>query len=93
MPLPDAGEFVLRLGRYKAEKDADLVRAYGERPLFVFAGIWTTWRGVRGPRANTVDGEHRLYGFLTTDANGIVGRSIQGHAGAAHHGRGVRRVA
>ena len=44
-----------------------------DRPLFAFAGIWTTWRGVRGPKANPIDGEHRLFGFLTTDANGIVG--------------------
>ena len=44
-----------------------------DRPLFAFAGIWTTWRGVRGPKSAPVDGEHRLYGFLTTDANGIVG--------------------
>ena len=44
-----------------------------DRPLFAFAGIWTPWRGVRGPKANPVDGEHQLYGFLTTDANGVVG--------------------
>lgn len=43
------------------------------RPLFAFAGLWTTWPGVRGPRANPIDGEHLLYGFLTTDANGVVG--------------------
>ena len=44
-----------------------------DRPLFAFAGIWTTWTGVRGTKANPVEGEHRLNGFLTTDANGIVG--------------------
>ena len=44
-----------------------------DRPLFAFAGIWTTWRGVRGPKANPIDGEHKLYGFLTTTANGVVG--------------------
>jgi putative SOS response-associated peptidase YedK len=43
------------------------------RPLFAFAGIWTPWRGVRGTKANPVEGEHRLYGFLTTEANGVVG--------------------
>ena len=43
------------------------------RPLFAFAGIWTPWRGLRGPKSAPVNGEHRLYGFLTTDANGIVG--------------------
>ena len=43
------------------------------RPLFAFAGIWTRWRGVRGTKANSIDGEHQLYGFLTCPANGIVG--------------------
>jgi putative SOS response-associated peptidase YedK len=43
------------------------------RPLFAFAGIWTTWHGRRGTKADPVDGEHKLYGFLTTDANRIVG--------------------
>jgi putative SOS response-associated peptidase YedK len=44
-----------------------------ERPLFAFAGIWTTWTGVRGTKANPVDGEHNLYGFLTCNPNGVVG--------------------
>ena len=42
------------------------------RPLFAFAGIWTTWRGVRGTKANPIEGEHQVYGFLTTDANAVV---------------------
>jgi putative SOS response-associated peptidase YedK len=44
-----------------------------DRPLFAFAGIWTPWRGVRGTKANPVDGEHQLFGFLTTTANSVVG--------------------
>ncbi|MCP8938506.1 SOS response-associated peptidase [Alsobacter sp. SYSU M60028] len=43
------------------------------RPLAFFAGIWTPWRGVRGPKSAPVEGEHRLFGFLTTDANAEVG--------------------
>jgi putative SOS response-associated peptidase YedK len=47
--------------------------ALGEdRPLFAFAGLWTPWRGVRGPKSAPVDGEHELFGFLTTEANAIV---------------------
>jgi putative SOS response-associated peptidase YedK len=42
----------------------------GTRPLAVFAGIWTSWRGTK---ANSVEGEHQLFGFLTTDANDVVG--------------------
>ena len=44
-----------------------------ERPLFAFAGIWTTWTGTRGTKADPVEGEHRLFGFLTTEANATVG--------------------
>ena len=44
-----------------------------DRPLAVFAGIWTTWHGKRGTKANPVEGEHQLFGFLTTDANAEVG--------------------
>ncbi|MGO3933091.1 SOS response-associated peptidase [Rhodopseudomonas pseudopalustris] len=43
------------------------------RPLAVFAGIWTPWNGTRGTKANPVEGEHQLFGFLTTDANAEVG--------------------
>jgi putative SOS response-associated peptidase YedK len=42
------------------------------RPLAFFAGIWTPWMGTRGTKANPVEGEHTLFGFLTTDANAVV---------------------
>jgi putative SOS response-associated peptidase YedK len=42
------------------------------RPLAVFAGIWTAWHGTRGIKANPVEGEHQLFGFLTTKANNVV---------------------
>jgi len=43
-----------------------------DRPLFAFAGLWTPWRGVRGPKSAPVDGEHELFGFLTTEANAVI---------------------
>ena len=43
-----------------------------DRPLFAFAGLWTPWRGVRGPKSAPVEGEHELFGFLTTEANAVV---------------------
>jgi putative SOS response-associated peptidase YedK len=43
-----------------------------DRPLFAFAGLWTPWRGVRGPKSAPVEGRRELYGFLTTEANAIV---------------------
>jgi putative SOS response-associated peptidase YedK len=42
------------------------------RPLFAFAGLWASWRGVRGPKSAPVEGDHQLFGFLTTRANAIV---------------------
>src|SRR6202023_2837007 len=48
--------------------------ALGEgRPLAGFAGVWTTWHGTRGTKANPVEGEHQLFGFLTGDANAEIG--------------------
>ncbi len=43
-----------------------------DRPIFAFAGLWTSWRGARGPKSAPVEGDHELFGFLTTDANAIV---------------------
>jgi putative SOS response-associated peptidase YedK len=43
------------------------------RPLAFFAGVWTLWTGTRGTKSNPVEGEHTLFGFLTTDANAVVG--------------------
>jgi putative SOS response-associated peptidase YedK len=37
-----------------------------------FAGIRTEWNGVRGTKANPAEGGHLLYGFLTTEPNGVV---------------------
>jgi putative SOS response-associated peptidase YedK len=44
-----------------------------DRPLAFFAGLWTTWTGIRGTKVNPVEGEHTLFGFLTTEANDVVG--------------------
>jgi hypothetical protein len=42
------------------------------RPLFAFAGIWTTFSGTRGTKSKPIPGPHQVYGFLTTAANEIV---------------------
>lgn len=46
--------------------------AAAPRPLFGFAGIWRPWTGIRGTKADPVEGEHKLFSFLTTDPNSIV---------------------
>ena len=40
--------------------------------MFLFAGIWCDWRGVRGTKKAPEGGDHSLYGFLTTAPNGVV---------------------
>ncbi len=41
-----------------------------DRPLFFFAGFWTTWSGVR--KVKDGPGDHELYAFLTTNPNALV---------------------
>lgn len=43
------------------------------RPLAFFAGIWTAWTGRRGTKTNPIEGEHHLFGILTTEPNAEVG--------------------
>ena len=43
-----------------------------DRPLFAFAGIWTTFNGDRGTKSKPVPGPHQVYGFLTTTPNAVV---------------------
>ena len=43
-----------------------------DRPLFAFAGLRTPWKGLRGPKSAPVEGDHELFGFLTTEANAVV---------------------
>lgn len=43
-----------------------------DRPLCAFAGIWTPWTGTRGTKANPVEGDHLIYGFLTVEPNAVV---------------------
>lgn len=42
------------------------------RPLFAFAGIWTTFNGDRGTKSKPIAGPHQVFGFLTTAPNAIV---------------------
>jgi putative SOS response-associated peptidase YedK len=46
---------------------------FAHRPLFAFAGIWTTFNGDRGSiKSKPIPGPHQVYGFLTTEANAVV---------------------
>lgn len=41
-----------------------------EKPLFAFAGIWTTWKGVRKKKEGSVEVD--IFAFLTTEPNAVV---------------------
>jgi len=43
-----------------------------DRPLFAFAGIWTSFKGDRGAKSKRFQGPHLVCGFLTTSPNTIV---------------------
>ena len=49
-----------------------------DRPLFAFAGLWTPWRGLRGPKSAPVDGEH-------PDDGGQRDRADPSQGNARHH--------
>ena len=38
-----------------------------------FAGIWRSWAGTRGSKAEPAINNHMIFSFLTTDANNVVG--------------------
>jgi hypothetical protein len=54
------------------KKDAVWFALNDDRPLFAFAGIWTTFNGDRGTKSKPVPGPHLVYGFLTTSPNAVV---------------------
>lgn len=54
------------------KKDVIWFALADERPLFAFAGIWTTFNGDRGTKSKPIPGPHVVYGFLTTAPNAVV---------------------
>jgi putative SOS response-associated peptidase YedK len=40
--------------------------------VMCFAGTWRPWTGARGTKANPVEGEHKLFAFLTCEPNAVV---------------------
>lgn len=43
-----------------------------DRPVAALASIYAPWSGTRGTRKNPVEGNHTVYGFLTTEPNAVV---------------------
>ena len=70
--MPDPGHLVLRIRRHEAAQDADLVRARRGQAAVRLRGLVDALYGVRGPKNESVAGEHRLFGFPTTEANATI---------------------
>ena len=54
------------------KKDVVCFALNEDRRLFAFAGTWTTFKGDRGTKSEPVPRPHLVYGFLTTEANGVA---------------------
>ncbi|HYD86263.1 MAG TPA: SOS response-associated peptidase family protein [Vitreimonas sp.] len=55
-------------------KGAKVIRWFAppDRTMLAFAGIWRNWTGDYGSKKEPNVGMHKLFGFLTTDANDLV---------------------
>ena len=72
VPVTSFSEYAPTPNPATGKKDIVWFSLSEERPLFAFAGIWSDWNGTRGTKANPVEGDHKLYGFLTTEPNAVV---------------------
>jgi putative SOS response-associated peptidase YedK len=54
------------------KKDVVWFALHDDRPLFCFAGIWTTFNGDRGTKSKPIPGPHQVYGLLTAAPNAVV---------------------
>jgi putative SOS response-associated peptidase YedK len=72
VPVSSFSEYAPEPNPVTKKKDVVWFALDESRPLFAFAGIWTTFNGDRGTKAKPVPGPHLVYGFLTTEPNGVV---------------------
>ena len=72
VPFNSFAEYAPELNPETKKKDVVWFALGDDRPLASFAGIWTEFKGDRGPKSKPVPGPHLVYGFLTTAANAVV---------------------
>jgi putative SOS response-associated peptidase YedK len=72
VPVSSFSEYAPAPNPATGKKDVVWFALNESRPLFAFAGIWTLFKGDRGPKSKPVPGPHLVYGFLTTDPNAII---------------------
>ncbi|UPJ44951.1 SOS response-associated peptidase [Bradyrhizobium sp. 40] len=73
VPASSFSEYAPEANPATGKKDIVWFALSEDRPLFAFAGIWTEFKGERGPKSKPVPGPHLVYGFLTTEPNAVVG--------------------
>ena len=72
VPFNSFAEYAPELNPETKKKDVVWFALGDDRPLASFAGIWTEFKGDRGPKSKPVPGPHLVYGFLTTAANAVI---------------------
>jgi putative SOS response-associated peptidase YedK len=72
VPASSFSEYAPEPNPATGKKDVVWFALHEDRPLFAFAGIWTTFKGDRGTKSKPVPGPHLVYGFLTTQPNAVV---------------------
>lgn len=72
MPVNSFAEYAPEPNQETKKKDVVWLALAEARPLFAFAGIWTTFNDDRGTKSKPIPGPHQVYGFLTTTPNAIV---------------------
>src|SRR6201987_2530066 len=72
VPANSFAEYAPELNPATKKKDVVWFALDERRPLFSFAGIWTTFQGDRGTKSKPIPGPHDVYGFLTTAPNVVV---------------------
>src|ERR1700721_1140414 len=69
MPANSFAEYAPEPNPDTKKKDVVWFAIDDNRPLFCFAGIWTTFNGDGGTKS---PGPHLVYRFLTTSPNAVV---------------------
>ncbi|MGY3034137.1 putative SOS response-associated peptidase YedK [Bradyrhizobium sp. USDA 4354] len=72
VPANSFSEYAPEPNPATGKKDVVWFALTEDRPLFAFAGIWTTFNGDRGTKSKPILGPHQVYGFLTTTPNAVV---------------------
>ena len=72
VPANSFAEYAPETNPVTKKRDVVWFALNDDRPLYAFAGMWTTFKGDRGTKSKPIPGPHQVYGFLTTAPNSVV---------------------